>query len=308
MTIKGENILLVQEEGQEKLGLVPALTSAKANVFHAKNLTKALWYVDGARFALIVVATKGRRDAPLDIARAIRANPKGKATPIALICEASDADFIKSAGTLGVAAIVTPPFEPKELLDKLANAIKPAPKGPTFDVRLINCFIDAIREVMAFYLGDGAQVGKPGIKAGPVKGGDFVTSLIAFNGQGQMGSMALAFDHKSIDAMAGRVFAQPGVALDAVGIADLAGELANQVLGKTKANFLKLGLKMQMGLPEVVVGENHLVHHKVQSPVIQVGVTHAEASCRMEFCVAAGTDEAIDEKESKDTVEGVVLF
>ncbi len=74
-----------------------------------------------------------------------------------------------------------------------------------------------------------------------------MTALIAFNGQGQMGSMALAFDHRSIDAMASKVFAQPGVKLDAVGIADLAGELANQVLGKTKANFMKLGLQMQMG-------------------------------------------------------------
>ncbi len=42
--------------------------------------------------------------------------------------------------------------------------------------------------------------------------------------------------------------------------------------------------------------------------MIQVGVTHADASCRMEFSVAAGTVEAIDVKESKDSVEGVVLF
>ncbi len=79
MAIKGENILLVQEDGQEKLGLVPALSSAKANVFHAKNLTKALWYVDGARFALILIATKGRRDAPLDLRRS--ASPESKGRP-----------------------------------------------------------------------------------------------------------------------------------------------------------------------------------------------------------------------------------
>jgi CheY-specific phosphatase CheX len=138
--------------------------------------------------------------------------------------------------------------------------------------------------------------------------GDYVTALIAFNGQGQMGSMALAFDQASIVAMAGKVFAPPGPKLDSAGIADLAGEMCNQVLGKTKANFLKLGLKMQMGLPEVVVGADHVVHHKVQSPVIQIAVTHPHANCRLEFCVAAGTEEAIDEKDGKDTVQGVVLF
>lgn len=307
MTIKGENVLLVQEDGQEKLGVVPALAHAKANVFQAKNISKALWYVDGARFGLIVIATKGRRDAPLDMARAIRATHKGKATPIALICEASDADFVKTAGTLGIGTIISPPFEAESLIEKLSHAVRPKKAAAAFDVRLINCFIDAIRDVMTFYLGEGAAIGKPAVKKDKASG-DYVTALIAFNGQGQMGSMALAFDHRSIDAMASKVFAQPGAKLDAAGIADLAGELSNQVLGKTKANFLKLGLKMQMGLPEVVVGESHVVHHKVQTTVIQVEVVHKDARCRMEFCVGPGTEEAIDEKESKDTVEGVILF
>ncbi len=72
-----------------------------------------------------------------------------------------------------------------------------------------------------------------------------------------MGSMSLSFDMPSINHMAKKVFGQDDIKIDPAGVADLAGELCNQVLGRTKANFLMLGLKMQIGLPEVVVGEKH---------------------------------------------------
>jgi CheY-specific phosphatase CheX/ActR/RegA family two-component response regulator len=307
MSLSGANILLIADEGEEKLGLSQALTDAKANPFVARSLSNALWYIDGAKFQLVVVTTKAKKDGALDTIRAVRANKRSAKTPIVLLCEAADADFVQRASASGVVSIFTPPFELKTLVDKLAQGINPPKKASGYDVRLINCFLDAIREVMVFYLGGTTQIGKPGLKSA-AESNAYVTGLIAFNGQGQMGSMSLSFDLKSISHLAKKVFGQDDIKLDPAGIADLAGELCNQVLGRTKANFLNLGLKMQIGLPEVVVGEKHVVFHKTNNPVITVLVTHPDASCGMEFSIGEGVEEDIAPAEAEASASGVILF
>lgn len=308
MSLNGTNILLLVDDGNEKLGLSQALSDAKANPFVARGLTNALWYIDGAKFNLVVVISKLKKEAPLDAVRAIRANKRSAKTPIVLLCETADADFIKRASQAGVASILTPPFDVKAVVEKLAAAVTPPKKASGYDVRLINCFLEAIKEVMLFYLGGTAQIGKPGIKSTTTESTAYVTGLIAFNGQGQMGSMSLSFTHASINHLGRKVFGQDDIKLDAAGIADLAGELCNQVLGRTKANFLALGLKMQIGLPEVVIGEKHVVFHKVNNPVITVPVTHPDAGCIMEFSIGEGVEEEIAPAEAEASASGVILF
>ncbi len=174
MSLSGANILLIVDDGQEKLGLSQALTEAKANPFVARSLTNALWYIDGARFQLVVVITKLKKDGPLDTVRAIRGNKRSAKTPIVLLCETADAGFVQRASVAGVASLFTPPFDAKALVEKFAQAISPTKKASGYDVRLINCFLDAIKEVMVFYLGGTTVIGKPSIKSA-VESGAYVT-------------------------------------------------------------------------------------------------------------------------------------
>lgn len=306
MALNGSNILLIVED-QEKLGLSQALTDAKANPFVARSLSNALWHIEGARFQLIAIISGGKKGPPLDMIQALRANKQVQKTPIILLCENTEADFVKRVSAEGVVSILTPPYEVKTLVEKFNAALTPPKKASGYDVRLINCFLDAIKEVMQFYLSGTAEIGKPGIKKS-TESNAYVTGLIAFNGQGQMGSMSLSFNLKSINHLATKVFGQDDIKLDAAGIADLAGELCNQVLGRTKANFLALGLKMQIGLPEVVVGEKHCVFHKTNNPVITVPVTHPNASCLMEFSIGEGVEEEIAPAEAEASASGVLLF
>jgi CheY-specific phosphatase CheX len=99
------------------------------------------------------------------------------------------------------------------------------------------------------------------------------------------------------------------VQLDKEMIADLMGEMCNQVCGRLKVAFGELGIKSNIGLPEVVMGENHVVVHKVQSPVLCVPLKIAGSALEVELClIPRSSSFAVDESKAETAVSGVLLF
>jgi CheY-specific phosphatase CheX len=87
------------------------------------------------------------------------------------------------------------------------------------------------------------------------------------------------------------------------------GEMCNQVCGRLKVAFGELGIKSNIGLPEVVMGENHVVVHKVQSPVLCVPLKIAGSALEVELClIPRSSSFAVDESKAETAVSGVLLF
>ena len=94
-------------------------------------------------------------------------------------------------------------------------------------------------------------------------------------------------------------------------LADLAGEIANQVCGALKLAVAKLGLKVIIGLPKVVTGVGHGIIHLVKNPVMVVPVMQGRGRCTLEFCMSRTTAEDLksETEAASDLQSGaLVLF
>lgn len=154
----------------------------------------------------------------------------------------------------------------------------------TYDVKIINCFINAVGQVTEFYFAKAPQLQKASIKKDRQSFG-FVTGLIGFQGAKLVGSMSITSNLDFLQSLAKKVFEGDNPPLTEELMADLMGEMCNQVCGKVKMNFAKLGVAVAIGLPKVVLGKDHYVIHMASSPVLSVPVDIDGKKCVMEFCL-----------------------
>jgi CheY-specific phosphatase CheX len=274
------------------MGLMRHLREAGADLLTPTNPTAAARFVEGQRLDGVVAFFNAQRKGVLPFVAGVRGSERNGRTPVYVIASEVDAESVKRLSALGVASIMVAPAGAGEVVQRLERALAaPAARPRAYDVRVINCFLAAAREVLDFYLGTPAKVGRPAVKQGNRAAG-FVTGLIAFSTDSQLGSLSATFEQAFVNILAGKIFGDATTPLDEAAYADLAGEMCNQVLGKAQANLAALGIKIRMGLPEVVVGPDHVVFHKVDEPIIMIPIRTGATTCVIEF--AMGRDAAAE--------------
>lgn len=167
------------------------------------------------------------------------------------------------------------------------------------DVRYINPFIASVRNVFKTMLATEVNVSKPVIKAQGEASAD-VSSVIGLSGDAT-GCVVLSFPMHTAVAVASK-FA--GIAMTATheDFSDALGELANMVAGHAKASLE--GLNLNISLPTVVVGREHLVSQSKLAPrlalpcdstlgrfcveVVMVAATKRKEAAGMPATVGAG--------------------
>ena len=97
--------------------------------------------------------------------------------------------------------------------------------------------------------------------------GDSISSVISLNGADEHLSLALTFPEKVILSMAQKML--PGIEVSSGHpmVVDLAGEMANMVLGGAKNSLDQEGGRLSLSLPVMVTGKDCRVEHKTNSPV-----------------------------------------
>ena len=84
--------------------------------------------------------------------------------------------------------------------------------------------------------------------------------------------LALSFDKEAILFIANKMLPDEHTTIDHM-LIDLAGELANMVIGDAKRQLEDKGLRFEVSLPVMIVGEKHLIAHKSIAPVVTVPFT-----------------------------------
>jgi len=133
------------------------------------------------------------------------------------------------------------------------------------DVRFINPFISAVRNVFNTMVQTDVSVGKPSLKTGDMESAD-VSGVIGLSGD-VTGAVVLSFP-KLVACKLASAFA--GMELDTghEDFADAIGELANMVAGNAKKDFA--GLSVSISLPSVVVGAGHQISQSKTSPQLVI--------------------------------------
>ncbi len=130
---------------------------------------------------------------------------------------------------------------------------------------------------------------------------DYSSAVMAFSGQGSFGSMSISFEKDFLPVLAEKVFMGATVDLNEEMMKDLTGEMCNQVLGKVKQRFQKLGLDMQIGLPEMFIGYGHEITHLSSNPVVAIPISVSGYTCTVEFSMEEGVADIGQSSLSKDS-------
>lgn len=99
-----------------------------------------------------------------------------------------------------------------------------------------------------------------------------ISAVISISGHEMDGTMAVSFHKSVILELAKRMLQSEFPEIDDM-VRDLSGEIANMVIGITKAKFERDGVLLDMSMPTVYCGRNHIIRHIPKDDVIVIEFT-----------------------------------
>lgn len=302
-------VLVVEDEGE--------IIEIYKSVFANERRIEARFSQDGSQAAALmrsetydvaILDIKLPNMNGLQVAAVARSSNLNRRIPIFVVSNLIDDQARARASSLGNVKMIDKPFAPDQIVKMIIEATAGQKKVSGYDARILNAILKSSSEVLEFYHGEAVQIGKPGVRKSPQTKRAGVTGLIGIAGETFAGSLAIVSGHPFIQKLATKIFQNDQVKLDQEMVADLMGETCNQVCGRLKTAFSDLGIKSNIGLPEVVIGNDHVVIHKVHNPVLFVPLQVAGTTCEVEFCLAERSGFDIDESKREQTVTGVLMF
>ncbi len=135
------------------------------------------------------------------------------------------------------------------------------------DIRFINPFLEAAVEVLGTMAAVSLQAGKPYLKKNQQASGD-ISGVVGLSGDAQ-GSLSVTFEFSvikhALKAMLGEDISK--VNDDA---RDAVGEFTNMISGSARQKLQEAGLTLSAGIPTVVDGPGHNIHHTVNGPTLVI--------------------------------------
>jgi len=254
-----------------------------------------------------LLSAKLDRMSGFQVAVNIRQSPHNARCPLVLLVPETDRETRQRAEKMADVKVIGDISDANALFKVIQASFHKTPASTgAYDVRIINSFIVATASIFKSYLGSNPTVGKPTLKRHDVAAG-YVSGLIDFSGIGVRGSMAISLQKGLLPQFQAKIL--PGSPITDESMIDLTGELSNQICGAVKINLAKIGLKVMIGLPKVVIGKDHRIIHIVKNPTLVMEVKHGQDSCTVEFCMMKTEDEPIKETETNDMEGGsAILF
>lgn len=280
---------LLQREQGIKLTLVHDVKEAAGAVANA--------VFDG----IIADPSSVQQESGIEFIDNLRSKGQNTATPVLVISQGLTAEVITRLGRLKGITVLGLPLLGTDIHNALTeiwdHGTPNKEDADHEDERrylIRNCFVEASQEVIGFYLPDchtEAAYPKEGLSSV-----GYVSGMISFTAGGLIGSMAISFTKEFMPLLAEKVFAGMEIELGDAAIADLAGEMANQVLGKSKLLFAASGVKINIGLPQVVIGEGHKIVHKSEEEVFCIPVVVVGHICTVEVCMKADQAAVVEDE------------
>ncbi len=147
------------------------------------------------------------------------------------------------------------------------------------DVRYINPFVDAVKNVFDTMLDLAVEVGAPTIKKNPVPDFD-VSSIIGLSGP-VSGCVAISLSKELALIMAGAMLDETFKELDD-DCTDALGEFANMVIGNAKSEFPDQNAAISP--PSVIVGR-HKVAYPSKLPIISIPCKTADGQLVIDVAI-----------------------
>ncbi len=297
-------ILIVDDERDILVILAEFFQKDGWKVFVASDGSHALRIMSTEKFDAVLTDLSMPRMGGLEFIGHAKAQPLSKKAKFFIMSGNLDSENLKRITSIGVASVILKPFDGASVVKKLKEkcmAPLPAAKAKTsvsYDANIVRGVTAAMQGVVFFYLGDGLVLGKPYIKSGRA-GKGFFSALIPLSQGKSMGSVAFSCNINFLRRLAASIFGENQPDFTDELIRDLAGEMCNQISGKIKINLAKIDYYVNIGLPQVIVGENHEVSHPGSSPVIAIPMSSNDCNFSVEFTMNGALSKGKPEGEAK---------
>lgn len=194
-------------------------------------------------------------------------------------------------------------------LNRLLGALKSEIVSPeiAYDARLINAFVLAAEEVYEFYFHEKPERSNLEIREQGVPEKGYATGVIELAGEGLQGSMGVGMTAPAVKVLSEMIFKDIALVFDNAFIGDITGEMCNQVLGRAKIHCARLGVNVNIGLPNIYVGKNHIVQHTIPSAVVSIVMGRGSRSFELQFVFSHKAVE-IHEASGRETPVGKITL
>jgi len=242
----------------------------------------------------------------------VRASKKNFSTTV--VCIHQPEGFIRpKAGTADKNCYYWPlPLKEADLTSLKAEIDKARSGGDhakSFDARLLNAVLAAVRDVIATYFtSENVEFMKPNLRKAPLLERSGISGLIPIEGEKFKGAMVMAASLDFLQNLANKVFPEQQVKLTKEVSIDVLSELVNLCSKQMKLQFGNLGLTSDMGQPEVFMGKQHTLPHKVIDSAIFLGMKVFNSLCEIELTISQASDFAIDETRVLVPKKDLVMF
>lgn len=135
-------------------------------------------------------------------------------------------------------------------------------------VEYINPFIESLCNTMSEMLNCSVARSDPQVKNSEFSLGD-ISGIIGFADRELSGAISLCFPRNTAFFVYEKMTGEKVDQIEA-NVRDAVGELANIVAGGAKTILSKYGISYHISIPTIVVGKNHSLAHKFNTPIVAI--------------------------------------
>ena len=281
--LQRKKIYIVDDDPDIRGILADLLVRAGADVEEDDNGDLAFEKINKTKYDLILTDLNMPGIDGLELIKKPKKSDVNAETPLIMVSGYLDEAKEKEIVSAGAVSVIQKPFRLQSLVDLITQKLYTTQFKGSFTQKNVGCVVAAIKDVLTFYLKDPPKIKAPNMKNGNQSYGD-VSALIGFNSPSALGSIAVSLDMTLLSRIGKAMMGEDisGIRDDIDVQKDIAGEVCNQLLGKIRTNFGRLGVNISLGIPEVLSGESHFIVHKINSTILAVPITHGSGACQVE--------------------------
>jgi CheY-like chemotaxis protein/CheY-specific phosphatase CheX len=285
-TNQKHRILIVDDEPDIRNLLAPRFTKVGYSVEVCGDGDEALKLLTGEHFDAVLTDINMPRMSGVELVTKAKMNSVNRAIHILVMSGAAENECVEKLTQLGIAELVAKPFRVEVLLNRISELLavsierKKMPRQ-----QFLDCFLTATKEVFGHYAQRSLEVGTIESNSVTSVSGD-VSASISFSGGGFVGFVSIILAQAFVDILEENIFGNINIDVDNSVIADLVGEMINQVAGRAQLHLRGLETEISAGLPSVCVGPGHTLFQRSRIPIILIPLSlDGGALCHLEVCV-----------------------
>ncbi|WP_338636645.1 chemotaxis protein CheX [Spirobacillus cienkowskii] len=239
-----------------------------------------------SKFDLAIIDQNFKELSGFDLVSHFIKNQKNANTHIVVTTSSPNKDDLNKFSALGINHLFIKPYRYKLLSDKIKYAINPNKNDHgAFEPEILKIFLESTIHIFDSMGRISIVAGRPFLKSGNQSLSE-VSAVIGLSSPQIKGSMSINVTKKILIACIYRMLG-PDAKADDTAIADICGELCNQIMGRAKQQFLKKkSMSFEITVPTILADPMHILDYKSNSPVLVIPFLFEKiAGIYVEFCL-----------------------